>query len=136
MRYIRNTARLLPIIALALTATHVSAGSPSSAIRVEFEQPGPVMTGEEATTVITFRAMADFERIDVSVRPYKGLEVISAPTSATFLNVKENDGPQLTVTVRLTDPKQGTLAVFFKAQRGTRRDGGSVGITYGTEQMQ
>jgi hypothetical protein len=132
--YVRNlTAPAFLILALtiAMAGQTLSATPPSAPVQVEFTTPPPMATGEEATTVLTFRALADLDRLEVSVRAFDGLAVVSTPTAASFQNVKKGDDHQLTVTVRLTGPKTGSLAIFFTTHRGAKRDSGTSGITFG-----
>ena len=123
----------VPLMALALVSTESAslAKPPSAPVRVEVEVPPNLHPGDEVTSVLTFRALADLDRLDVSVAPDGGLDVLSKPTEATFDGVRKGEGRQFTVTIRLTDPKFGSLAVFFKTLRGTTKAAGAITVTYG-----
>ena len=127
---------LAPWLVLGWPCSNATATLPSAPVRVEYARPAPLKQGEEATTVITFRALADVDRLEVSVARHKGLEVVSRPTSAVFSEVKKGEGRELAVTVRLTDSKEGLLAIFFKTQRGSRREAGVSGIAFGNDGSQ
>jgi hypothetical protein len=130
MRALVATSLAIGLAALCGSISSLSARS-EAPVRVEFQTPPPVKSGTEATTVITFRALADLDRLEVSAAAYRGLDLISEPKAASFSTVKKGEGRQLSVTVRLTDPKVGTLAIFFTAQRGAKRESGTTGIAFG-----
>jgi hypothetical protein len=132
MRNFTGQAFLILALAIAAAGQTLSATPPSAPVKVEYTTPPPMATGEEATMVLTFRALADLDRLEVSVRAFDGLAVLSAPTAASFQNVKKGEGHQLTVIVRLTGSKAGSLAIFFTAHRGGKRDSGTSGITFGS----
>jgi hypothetical protein len=130
MRNRCGTELLTAVLVAVVTGASLLAKPPSAPVRVEYTRPS-VSTGEEATAVLTFRALADLDRLTVSVAVDEGLEIVSRPTEATFTNVRKGEGRDLTVTIRLTAPKQGVLAVFFKTERGARREAGVTAIVFG-----
>ena len=127
----RSEAVVLGFVAtVVLMGTSLAAKPPSAPVKVEYSRP-PVSTGEEATAVLTFRALADLDRLEVSVAVDEGIEIMSEPTRATFTNVRKGEGRNLSVTIRLTAPKEGVLAVFFKTERGDRKEAGAMAISFG-----
>ena len=125
-----GTVLLTAVLTVAMMGSSLVAKPPSAPVRVEYSRP-TVSTGEEATAVLTFRALADLDRLTVSVAVDEGLEIVSQPTEATFSNVRKAEGRDLTVRFRLT-AKQGVLAVFFKTERGARREAGATAIVFGS----
>ena len=132
MRSRAETLFLIAILVVAGWSSTLFATPPSAPVQVEYTTPPPLATGEEATVQLTFRALADLDRLEVSVRAFDGLEVASTPSAASFQNVKRGEGRPLSVTVRLTGQKTGSLAIFFTTQRGSKRDSGTSGITFGS----
>ena len=131
MRTFIKTASVIGIIAFAGLASSASGEQETLPVRLEYSVPANVRTGDEVTTVITFRALENLDRLEVSVAPFKGLELISETREATFTNVKRGEGRQLTVTIRLTDPKFGSLAVLYHMVQGTMKISGARTIVYG-----
>lgn len=119
--------------ALVLWAGHSrpAAAKPTAPITVEFAVPAQMQTGDEVTTVLGFRALADVEQLEVSVAPFRGVEVTSEPRTATFRDVRKGAAPTLEVRVRLTDPKWGLLAVTYRTQNATGNAAGSTSIVFG-----
>jgi hypothetical protein len=107
-------------------------GAPSSApISVEYSAPPPMKTGDETNTVLGFHALADLQRLEVTVYSAGGVAVVSQPTQAVFTDVKKGDAPQLTVRVRLTGAKWGALAVLYKTVTPTQTASNVITIDYG-----
>jgi hypothetical protein len=131
MRNLAEAAWLTVMLACCGAIASLSATPPSVPVLVEYETPPPIATGEEATTVLTFRALANLDGLDVSVEAFDGLTIVSEPKKLSFQTVKKGEGRQLTVTVRLTGAKVGSLAVFYTVRRGDHRDSGTTGIGYG-----
>ena len=101
-------------------------------VTVEFAPPPADMkTGDTVSTTLGFRASADLQRLEVSVSPFQGVQVLSQPTDAVFLNVSKGQAPQLTVQVRLTGPKYGSLAVTYKTIAAAGNASGAMTIVYG-----
>jgi hypothetical protein len=119
MRKRAETLFLIAILVVAAWSSTLLATPPSAPVQVEYTTPPPIATGEEATVQLTFRAL-------------DGLEVVSTPSAAGFQNVKKGEGRPLSVTVRLTGQRTGSLAIFFTTQRGSKRDSGTSGITFGS----
>jgi hypothetical protein len=99
-------------------------------VRIEHDPPAPMRIGEEATTVLTVRALADVDQVVVNVAPFKGVVLLSEPREATFAGLKRGDTRQLTVRVRLTDERAGTLAVTYRTVQGKRIAGGATTVIY------
>ena len=76
-------------------------------------------TGDQATTTLVFRALADTSRLEVSLDPDDGLELVSTATEAVFTNIPEGETRQLQVKVKLTDPKGSTLNVSIVTVAGS-----------------
>lgn len=131
MNRLTATASLALVIALVVPASTLFAKPSHSPVRVEYSVPDDVKTGDEVTTVITLRALANLDELEVSVAPFKGVALVSQTQQATFTAVKSGDGPQLTVTVRLTDEKFGSLAVVYRTRQGKTASGGAITIVYG-----
>lgn len=92
--------------------------------------PAGVSAGSEVTATLTFRALANIDRLEVSVSPFKGLRVISEPTRVAFATVKSGDALQLRVTVHVMDAKMASLAVTYRATIGDRTHPGAVTIEF------
>jgi hypothetical protein len=122
---------LFSALLVVLACAHAAAKPSSAPVRVEYEPPPAISTGDEATTVLTFRALADLDRLEVSIRAAKGLELTSPNQDVVFTGVKKGEGRQLSVTVRLTDPKFGSLAVLYRTELGSSKAAGAVTIVYG-----
>jgi hypothetical protein len=82
--------------------------------------PAGLKPGSEVTTTFTFRALGDFDQLEVSVSPFMGIRVISEPSRAVFTNVKSGEVRQLQVTVRIMDSKIASLGVSYRATVGDR----------------
>jgi hypothetical protein len=132
MRNFADAALLIAVVAIVGAGPTLSATPPQPPVAVEYETPPPMKTGDEATTVITFRALADLDRLEVSAAALSGLAIVSDPKQASFQSVKKGDRRQLTVTIRLTGAEKGVLAAYFTIQRGAKRDSGAAGITFRT----
>ena len=100
-------------------------------IRLECSVPPGVKTGDQVTTVITFRALAAVDRLAVTVAPFQGVEVLSDPTQAVFTAMKNGEGRQLSVTIRMTGEKYGSLAVTYQVLQGQQTSSGAQTIVYG-----
>ena len=92
--------------------------------------PPALKTGEEWSGTLTFRATVDLDRLEVLVSAYEGLVVVSQPTAAAFEKVGKGEGRELAVTIRMTGPKNGSLAIFFRAFRNGKPEPGTTGITF------
>lgn len=125
-----------PLIVLAV-ALVVVGGSPARAtpprgpIAIEHSDiPAGLKVGDEATTTIRFRALSDLDRVEVSIYPFRGVRVLSAPTTALFTDLHSGDIQELPVRVRLTDASIASLAVTYRAISGGRRRTGAVTIEF------
>jgi hypothetical protein len=104
----------------------------SNQVRIEYTRPGRVSIGDEVTTVLTFRALTNLDRLEVTLAPFKGLELVSEP-KAVFTGLKRGDGPQVTARVRVTEQPFAYLSVTFQTKQGTRTDGGATMVVYGAK---
>ena len=125
-------AAAVGVIALLVWQAAVAAKPDAAPVRVEFERTPAVRVGDQATTVLTFRALADIERLDVMLAPFKGVEIVSQPTQATFTAMKENEGRQLSVTVRMTGDRYGYLSVTYRVKQGDSLSAGATTVIYST----
>jgi hypothetical protein len=124
------TTRPVLIALLLALAGAGRVAAQSALVIVDYDSPKPARIGDEVTSVIRFRALADLDELEVSVAADEGLEVISTPETARFQSVGKGQDRVLTVTVRITGPKDAALAIFFKSRRGERRNAGTSGINY------
>lgn len=109
-----KTMMLIGMFALVVTSISsvVLAQKPSAPVRVEYDLPATIQTGDEISTVIRLTAESDLVQILVSVSPGEGLEILSTEKVARFLDVKGGQTREFGVKVRLTDPKEGFLNIF------------------------
>jgi hypothetical protein len=108
-----------------------AAAKPTATVSIEYGVPENLKTGDTVSTRIGFVAETDSERLDVSVAPYEGLDVVSKNEKTVFQNVRKGEKREIEVTVRLTD-EIGYLSVFatITTARGTSTK--SIAIRYGT----
>ena len=92
--------------------------------------PADMKPGDQVETTLRFRALADLQRIEISVAPFMGVEVVSATREAVFTDIAEGDAPELKVTVRLVD-KSGSLAVTYRIVTADGKSAGARTIEYG-----
>ena len=123
---------LLCVLAIVGITSRVSAKPVNVPIKVEYNAPAPAKVGEEVTTVLKFRALLDLDRLEVTVAPYKGLELKSEPAKVTFTDIKRGEARTFTVTVRLTEEPFGYLSVTYQTQQGTIRAAGAMVVVYPT----
>jgi hypothetical protein len=124
--------RLLLSFAALVVATASAGAKPEMApVGVEYSVPASVKTGDEVTTVITFRALADIDRLDINIAANSGLELLSEQKDATFTAMKKGEGRQVSVTIRLTDDHFGLLALTYRTRQGTTNAAGAKSILYG-----
>ncbi len=94
------------------------------------DPPADMKPGDEVETTLHFRALDDLQRLEVSVAPFFGVEVVSATREAVFLNVADGDAPELKVTVRLVD-KSGSLAVTYRIVTASGKSAGATTLEFG-----
>src|SRR6476619_3463289 len=127
----REFAVAMTVLTMVMGTVRDTFGKPPSApVTVEVEVPPNIKQGDEVTSVLTLRALADIDRLDVSVAPFMGLEVVSRPTAATFERLAKGEGRTFTVTIRLTDAKAGSLAVLYRTVRGNTKAAGATTVVY------
>lgn len=102
----------LCVFAWVLPAVQAEAQKPTAPVKVAYDLPSNIQTGDEITTVIRLTAESDLIQILVSVSPGEGLEILSTEKTARFLDVKGGQTREFEVKIRLTDPKEGFLNVF------------------------
>ena len=111
-------------------ASAALAEKPTAPVEVGYTLPSTIQTGDEITTVIRLTAESDLIQIYVSVSPGEGLEILSTPTEARYLNVKQGETREFEVKVRLTDPKEGFLNVFAVTTTRFQQRSKGVAIPY------
>ena len=132
VRHAIATALLAPALLLVVLDPRASAKPPTAPVRLEFQLPDNVKRGDEVTTVLTFRALADIDRLDVSVAPFKGLDLLSEPKETTFTAVRNGEGRQLTVRIRVTE-EFGYLSVSYQTRQGDTSGSDSTIVVYGSQ---
>jgi hypothetical protein len=130
MHKVIRAAVTISVIALVVSYGTVLAKPEMAPVRVEYAPIDPVKTGDEATTVLTLRALADVDRVDGTVAPFKGVELLSEPREVTFTAMKNGETRQLTVTVRMTGERYGYLSVSYRTLQGKTIAGGATTIVY------
>ena len=130
MRTFIDAPLLTTLMVTLVAGATVSAKPERAPVRVEFSAPAPIATGEEATTVITFRALADIDRLEVSVAPFKGLDLLSETKDAVFTGITKGEGRTITVTIRLGDAPYGYLSVVYRTRRGNNQESGATNVIY------
>jgi hypothetical protein len=121
----------LTVLALLASAVAVSAKPERVPIRVESSVPRDMKTGDEVTTTITIRALANIDRVEVSIAPFEGLELLSETKQVVFTGMREGEGRGIQVTVRLTGQKFGSLAFVYTTQQGTTKESGATTVVFG-----
>jgi hypothetical protein len=110
-------AALVLFCAMSLTA---DAGVPPSApVTITYSPRPAARPNEDVTTTISFKADADLQTLEVAVQAGDGLVISSPAREAVFNQLETGDVRTLAVTVRLTDPRAGTITVFVKATSDT-----------------
>jgi hypothetical protein len=103
-----------------------------SPVVVDYNDPPEDMkTGDETTTTITFLATEDVDRLQVSLTPDDGLEIVTPPTVTVFTNIKEGETREIQVKVKLTDAKGASLNVSYATIADSQDGGGAKVIRYG-----
>jgi hypothetical protein len=128
-----KTAALVAL-ALVVTTPSMMGKPPGAPVEVEYSRPpAGLKAGDEVTTTIAFRASADLRRLDVSIAPFMGVEIVSGPRRATFVDVKRGDAPEIRVRVRLTSSKIASLGVRFTTLSDGKQGSDAMTIEYGPE---
>jgi hypothetical protein len=130
MHKVIRAAATISLIAVVVSHGTALAKPDMAPVRVEYAPIDPVRAGDEATTVLTLRALADVDRVDVTVAPFKGVELLSEPREVTFTAMKKGETRQLTVTVRMTGERYGYLSVSYRTLQGKTIAGGATTIVY------
>ncbi len=123
---------VLCVLMLAAPLAQTRNKPSSASVDIDYDDPPATMkTGDEVTTTIVFTALGDTERLEVNLDADDGLQILSTPTEAVFLDLKEDETRQLQVKVKLTDPKGSSLNVTIATVANTRKGIGSTVIDYG-----
>jgi hypothetical protein len=130
MHTVIRLAAAIVVITAVVSGSTAFAKPERAAVRVEYEAPAPLRLGEEATTVLTVRALADLDRVVVTMAPFQGLDLISEPKEVTFTGLKAGNTRQVTVTIRLTDERAGYLGVSYRTHQGKTIAGGATTVIY------
>jgi hypothetical protein len=131
LAFVRLLIAIAPLVLLG--SDSIAFAKPEGPVRVEYTRVEQIKAGEQATLVVTFRALTDLDQLEIALAPFTGLELLSAKT-ATFTNMKRGEGRALTVTVRLTEEPFGYLSVTYDTTRGRSLDGGAAMIAFGPQQ--
>jgi hypothetical protein len=123
---------VLCVLMVAVSFAQTRFKPTSASVSIDYDDPPATMkTGDEVTTTIVFTALSDTERLEVNLDADDGLQILSTPTEAVFLDLKEDETRQLQVKVKLTDPKGSSLNVTIATVASTRKGFGSMVIDYG-----
>lgn len=126
------------IAVLALMVAASGAWSPAGAtqksrwipVQVEYSVPPGLKTGDEVTTVFTFTATADVPKLEVKLKPVKGLEWLEGEKVTTFESVDKGQQRQVKVRLRLTADR-GQLSLVVRAFIGGDIFGDTALVEYG-----
>jgi len=133
MRTLTTAVLVLPLLALAAPA---SAAPPTGPVRLEYTVPADVKTGDEVTTTITLKVSADLDSLVVSTGPYDGLELLSDPGRVEYGAGKRGETRQVTVRIKLTGERFGSLPIIVETMQGKRAGGFAQSIIYGNSRKQ
>ena len=117
-------------IVASLWAPRLSAAKPGGPVEITTSRPPAGMrTGDIAEITIRVRTMADLQRLEITVYVVEGLQLLSDPTPTVYENVKAEEVKNFTARVRLTDPKEGLLAIMAESVGlgGTRANDLKIG---------
>jgi len=123
-------AYTLTILALVVSNVAVSA-KPEPPLRIESAVPAGMKTGDEVTTTITVRALANLDRVDVTIAPDEGIELLSETKQVVFTGMREGEGRGIEVTVRLTGKQFGSLSFLYTIQQGSTKQSGATTVVFG-----
>lgn len=129
MHRLIRLATLAAAIAAVCGAT-VFAKPELAAVRIQYDEPAPMRVGEEATTVLTVRALGDLDQVVVNIAPLRGVDLLSDTRDVTFSGLQRGETRQVTVRVRLTDPRIGELSVTYRTHQGKRIAAGATTVLY------
>jgi hypothetical protein len=131
MRTCIQSTSLMLITAILAVAASAWAAPETPPVRLEYSVPANVRTGDVVTTVITCRAVEDLDRLELDLTALEGLEIVSDARHPVFTGVKRGETRDVSVTVRLTGSKSGTLAVLYRTQQRAVKMSSAVTIVYG-----
>jgi hypothetical protein len=89
-------------------------------------------TGDVITETIRVTARTDLGRLELTLTPLEGIEIVSGNTTAVFDSTKSGETRDLEIRVRLTGAKYGELSVFCRAVVGDQTQSAGLGITFGS----
>ena len=134
MFYMRSWSRSLIVMLVVASpaATAVAQNKPDYApVVVEFnDPPADMKIGDQTETTLAFRALDDLQKVEVEVEPFSGIEIVSEKKAAVFTDLKEDDAPELKVTIRLLE-KSGSLAVTYTVVSADGKSAGAITVEYG-----
>jgi hypothetical protein len=135
MHAIARTAIACALAAAFLPTLHAlqTRAPETSPVVVDFDDPPATMkTGDEVTTTIIFRLLADVDKLEIFLDPDDGLELVApTPSEFEFSAVKKRETRQIQVKVKLTDPKGSSLNVSWATTAQSGEGFGSTVIDYG-----
>lgn len=137
-RFLLQVVMLLLVACAATNQNIVAAGGKplTAPVDVEFSPPpADARAGDVIDTDIRVRATENLDRLEVTVRPFFGLQLLSDTSQVVVTNVSRGDGPLLKVRVRLTEAS-GSLAVTVStlAASTKQEDAAAITIEYGSGQ--
>lgn len=92
------------------TPPSVSA-KPSAPVAIKSDAPKNITTNNQFTTTLTFTAQANLTKLELSLSPYKNIELVSQNNTAEFYDINADETRTLEITLRLLAPV-GYLSVF------------------------
>ena len=120
------------IVATLVVAQPLLTAKPSGPVHISASPSTLTMqTGDVVESTIELLALADLTRLEVSLSVIEGIEIVSGPTAVVFENVKKGEKHQVVVSIKLTAPRYGDLAVQYEAVMPNNSIRGAIGVTYG-----
>jgi len=96
---------------LACAAPPAVVAKTSAPITIKSDASESLQSGEEFTTTLTLTAQTNLKKLELSLAPYKNIELVSKNSKADFFDINTNDTRTVEVTLRLLAPV-GYLSVF------------------------
>ena len=129
---------MLATLAFAAIAQDVggAGGKPfGPPVDIEFSPPpADAKAGDVIDTDIRLRARENLDQLEVTIRPFFGLDLLSDTTRVVLTGVSRGDGPLLKARVRLT-AASGSLAVLVETVSTSTKqiEAGAITIEYGSD---
>jgi hypothetical protein len=125
----------LPLLVVLLASPAASPAlvqknRPAPDVEIGWVAPPAMRPGDETTTDITVRALADLDTVDLSFVPFPGVEIVQVPETRRYRGVTKGRVIRVSVRVRLT-ASGGRIAVGCESWIGSSRVYQSAEILYG-----